>query len=838
MHRPNFRLASVILAALLLAVRSAGAEVSFEATDDGTLLLPPEPVSMAVMILPACAPPGDADAWATRLANWGYVVLLFEGTSRALTCEPTTLDRATLDGFRRASLALARRVSNNGSALVAMGWDTRRLIHAAASVFDGRDLFRAIVSLGADVPSVHSPLPMYRGEGDSASAVRNFLDAQRAAVRAALERVPVSLGHWVEDPKSPGPDLPPVGASLFDQLYSEGGRHRIPFPFDSLLDDLNRRLGPEGSAHRVLHVLIPRGRSLQRNAAPDEENRFPRVVLGVDRFPDETDDQWRPVMRDRLFIAYQELEATLEIISFNADAGRFEFQVAHDYRPGSEPRVAHPPRRLCMSCHQNAGPLFPQAPWGETADNPVVAARIRAVRAKPYGLSVPVADNQALLIDTSTDRGNLYPLHALIWRTGCGNEREEQVHCRAAAFSRMIQYRLSGRLDFDREDERYREDYVAVATRSWRAQWPRGLHLPDADIPNRDVRRDGLEIGLLLDPLRVRPPLATWTVEAEGLQQAIRSLAGQLPEADLVQLDRFLSANARGSDGESRTWRAACRVKHRFVRLGAVTRVVDCRSDELQVRGTFAEDTRARPTSGTVDTLILGRGRRVGELVASGRIDGAGYDLSPWGSPYGVRPLPAQLVDGLAFRWHGDEVEARLRTVGDFQPVSEAIAVLGARALSENPFADGVFRPRHLLRELLAELAIPFPRPSSSMPRTPSPRLETVAISSIGQRLTPFVRHCAPCHAGPRSFPPPFLSGGSDAAARNIAACASRIVRRLSMWHLSPGIPDKTTMPPPVFLDRVSGTDLAVELLAALSAFSPGEEFDTSIEYSALRPCM
>ena len=47
---------------------------------------------------------------------------------------------------------------------------------------------------------------------------------------------------WVVDPGNPGPDAPREGRSLFDQMTTEGGRQRIPYPFETLLERLNQRL--------------------------------------------------------------------------------------------------------------------------------------------------------------------------------------------------------------------------------------------------------------------------------------------------------------------------------------------------------------------------------------------------------------------------------------------------------------------------------------------------------------------------------------------------------------------------------------------------------------------
>src|SRR3546814_5552801 len=88
-------------------------------------------------------------------------------------------------------------------------------------------------------------------------------------------------------------------------------------------------------------------------AAPDFF-AHPRIVAAV---TGEGDDA-AALLKDRLYIGYQEQSALLEVISYNEAAGRFEFQLVHDYRAGATPRVSYARRELCAACHQNLAPIF------------------------------------------------------------------------------------------------------------------------------------------------------------------------------------------------------------------------------------------------------------------------------------------------------------------------------------------------------------------------------------------------------------------------------------------------------------------------------------------------
>ncbi|MGI9385155.1 MAG: hypothetical protein ACR2PO_18535, partial [Methyloligellaceae bacterium] len=123
------------------------------------------------------------------------------------------------------------------------------------------------------------------------------------------------------------------GISLFDEIFAEEAagalRHGVPFPFARLRAELAARLDLNESDLR--EVLLPVGRALQREAAAPDYFASPRHVLAVTR---EGRGSTRFLAKDRLFIGYQPKARSLEIISYNERAGRFDFQIVDDYAPG------------------------------------------------------------------------------------------------------------------------------------------------------------------------------------------------------------------------------------------------------------------------------------------------------------------------------------------------------------------------------------------------------------------------------------------------------------------------------------------------------------------------
>ena len=81
---------------------------------------------------------------------------------------------------------------------------------------------------------------------------------------------PGATPHWIEHASMPGPNTPEFGQSRFDQLFQlASGHYSIPYPFASLIEFLDSQI--DNADHSgVRQVLIPSGRSLQRDApAPD-----------------------------------------------------------------------------------------------------------------------------------------------------------------------------------------------------------------------------------------------------------------------------------------------------------------------------------------------------------------------------------------------------------------------------------------------------------------------------------------------------------------------------------------------------------------------------------------
>lgn len=362
-------------------------------------------------------------------------------------------------------------------------WLCALLIVFAESLF--------VASHIAQVDAVNSTA--YRVEGNSATAVAP---------------AHVQFANRLE---ATGTNLPARGRSLFDRLVmseANGGGWDVPFPFPKLLAKLAARAGcsiEQGGCYRV--VLIPLGRSLQRTAAAPEFFKYPRVVVAFHAEQAAAATDFFPLLKDRLYLGYQETAKLIEVISYNDELGRFEFQIVKDYGENASPRIFYANRAVCVSCHQNQAPIFSRPVWDETNANPEIAKRLKSARASFLGFPTSVGVDEPNAMDDATDRANLYAAYQALWRDGCGKASAEARSCRAQALRAALQYRLTGERVFDQSSADFVKYFVVPLRKNWQLHWPDGMRIPNNDIPNRDPLQFAESEHLAHVPARFEPLL-------------------------------------------------------------------------------------------------------------------------------------------------------------------------------------------------------------------------------------------------------------------------------------------------------------------------------------------
>lgn len=673
------------------------------------------------------------------------------------------------------------------------------------------------------------------------------------ALVPAIREPPAST--WVVDPDGEEADRPPTGRSLFDLIFvkqtDQGPVYDLPFPFTRLLERIEAPLRGADVREPILKkALIPFGRSLQRHAAAPEYFKHPRMVVAVDTEPVIRDDGHTAIMlKDRLFLGYQEKAGVIEVISYNEHAARFEFQVVTDYKANTTPRVAYAERTICKSCHQNGAPLFSEAPWDETNTNTAVADALAEVQKVFYGLSVNrcCAESPAA-IDNATDRANLFAAYQLLWREGClePGSRSVSVRCRGAAFTAMLQHRLSAYSHFDVEAPRFRDDFLALFMRNWRHRWPDGLNIPNPNIPNRKplLSPRPTHVPAELDPLRNRAPLAVWQAQkVRDRRRMITGLAEFLPDHDVRRLDGHLFDRAvRGKAPRLRLMRT-CAVTRQALLGGAELLVIRCQRDarsahdEFELLADLVHDGESG-LRGSLVRLQLAGGELFTNLdlpptdVRGGRSSRrARLEVRERRQHAHVRRADGNAIAALEIEWPGGGARAArvtLEIIEDFAPVHAAVHRLAgdhrSMLASRQPF-----RGTRAMRELFAALGIPAtPWCCDHLP--PMPPLvvagelaDAIAAGPRGvgdPRIPPaFYSRCAACHGGDSRMPPGFMHGPPEQVAANLSQCADRIYVRLGMWRVERSARGKSPMPP------------VVGLAAAQSDWPGGDEYRRILDY-------
>jgi hypothetical protein len=647
---------------------------------------------------------------------------------------------------------------------------------------------------------------------------------------AAAHRAEV-VATWAVDPTVPGPDLPPVGRSLFDFVVTpqQGGAYQVPFPFPALLAQIERRVQAGAGQSPLKIVLLPHGRALLRNTASPDFFKYPRAVAVVDSEPTASG----MLLKDRLYLGYGAKADVLEVISYNEAAGRFEFQVVKDYRAGAQPQVFYANRDVCTACHQNGAPIFSRPLWQETNANPQVAAQLLRHGSDFYGVAVARGIDVPAAIDAATARANLLAAYQLLWQQGCdGGNAAAAVQCRADAFTFMLQYRLSGQSGFDQDSAQFRSAFFPAFAKNWRQHWPRGLAIAQPNVPNRDPLAAGgtqvdANIPARLEPLDPRAPLEIWSEpQPADMERIVAGLAGFIAEPDVRALDAQLFQRGSQAATPRRNYRGACTFGRKEMQAGAYRLDFNCR--EPEGGGGFGAEGRiyveaGKVARGSVDRLVLRDGGELHDLdTAGGKVVAAqgtaAAELHLFRGALHARVPGGRAVESLQLHWPtGPATESSgsgtVAVMDDFAALRQAVAALAAQTQSGALDVLGAkpLRRAALMPALFAQLGM-APTHWCCVADTgmPPARLDADRYTSVDPHpainpaaspaLRPFYRYCANCHQSRDTLPPNFLYGDAAQVSAKLAQCAPRIHYRLAMWQLAAPDRPKTPMPPALAL--------------------------------------
>lgn len=603
--------------------------------------------------------------------------------------------------------------------------------------------------------------------------------------------------QWIEHASAPGPDIPPVGLSRFDQIFmQQDNDYQIPYPFEKLVEHLEAGIDNRGK-NGLRQVLVPIGRSLQRNTAAPDYFKFPRSLIALEGEPRVSTEQAGLVLEYRLFIAHQPSTETLEVISYNNEVGRFEFQVVENYARDQIPVVRQANRVMCLSCHQNAAPIFPETPWTETSFNVEVAKELIRALPQKFTSLISVLTPDAGVIDVLVERANYLSVAQYIWKNGCSTSR-----CRAALLRAALQFRLSGKSSFEWQHSTYRVNYHEDLKQNWKQNWSQGLALAGSRIVTLDSF-DQDQRTIEQDPLSARPAHTIWyeadAVLARGI---VYRLAGFLTQADIQRFDRRLIALEASQTDNNQSFRSPCRIA--FSRdstlelscseIGTIdglqatfeieleqTRINSIRVLQLKFPGDphiwQPEVRKFNNNGGTIDIELSDANSDLSQRVSNGNR---------------IRLVRLTLDSSLSSPFSDARMEIEMSD--DFRYLDEALAQLlvdNATGKSDSLSALA-FRRRVIVDELMRQLGMK----TLNWPRFTKPPVKTEKATAVELNgdLVLLYPYCAHCHNANSVNPPGFLYG--EQLHERLVQCAPRILTRLKAWQDGYNFP-RSPMPPP-----------------------------------------
>jgi hypothetical protein len=519
------------------------------------------------------------------------------------------------------------------------------------------------------------------------------LAAWLAALAVTVVAVRAETSALLVDHRAPGPDAPPTGRSLFEMLFAGG----VPFPFSSLLDRLKEEVG----AHRVVTALVPLGRSLQRFSAHPNYFDSPRLVVAVTG--DRGAGPGTHRLADRVYLGFQPVADVIEVLSYNEDAGRFEFQEIVGYTSDRYRQIRQADRRVCIACHQSHAPIFSRPLWSETNANPALAQRLAGLGTSFHGAPVRQSIEAMAEFNASTDGAARIALANRLWRDACADAR-----CRAALLLAALRFGLNG----TRPEWQAGKDPAAAAFAANAARlWPEGLEAHSPDIVNRDPlpllahmrAEEIIETKGTLNPETPRPTEVLWRPGPDAYSSTAREIAAQLAPGDFAWLDVLLQ---RAASSPGHMHELPCRTTTVALRYGARELRFDCASGDQSSNGFLTHLGDA--WQGRLDEIHIAGAPPLRNLtvqaVVAGDVLKLAASLTGTGAPLSPRLANGSRIAGLEITLGTADATAALRFAvrDDLSLLAEGLV---ARAEGGHPAfaAQQPFRRRQVL-ELLAAL--------------------------------------------------------------------------------------------------------------------------------------
>lgn len=357
-----------------------------------------------------------------------------------------------------------------------------------------------------------------------------------------------------------------------------------------MVEVLEQQLGTSINNDRNVakSTLIPLGRCVNRYAADPEYFKYPRIVVAVDSEHNGSGEWNKLFIKDRLFLGYQEKADAIEVISYNEDSGKFDFQVVSNYAQGEIPSVSTVEDDRCISCHQNHGPIFSRSNWDETEFNDEIFRRIAMAKFGPGYESSRSIGSGAATVDLATNRANMFSLFQRFWQQACrSGDGASAIRCRAGLFQMALQHRLQESNRTLIPPRLFSEYLVPVSSRNAAMLWPDGISFPSSDITNKNPVLIGEKPHLKSaeELKKPRPFLIKWN--PENIFRIVEGIGDFIPLTDIRRLDQILFDIPKQTASSHINFRGSCRMR----RVDEIKKTDDenKRSGDISVRCSLTE---------------------------------------------------------------------------------------------------------------------------------------------------------------------------------------------------------------------------------------------------------
>ena len=268
-----------------------------------------------------------------------------------------------------------------------------------------------------------------------------------------------------------------TGKTLFERHLSATAKQESTFA------DVMNAMPNSPSGKFPSSILVANSRSLQKGFTSPQD---PRILFSIPEngAPDT-------------FLGHARKSGETEVISWNPENAQYEFLLVKMGINGLPAKVTHPAPALCLSCHQNRGPIFTHFPWAETDFNP----ELQAKTANPFQdiqNKRQTGSGNGFGLDGAVRQSNREVQNAQICKEFCKGDLECNRY--------LLYFLLEGQMDQTEPSNSVRS--VEFQTRFSKLLPKDGFAFPQSTIPDRDPLdspEKGGAVSLAMNPDATQP---------------------------------------------------------------------------------------------------------------------------------------------------------------------------------------------------------------------------------------------------------------------------------------------------------------------------------------------